>query len=180
MSDLGISSDWYDLGAKALRLYFYGDPNNDANDTEQMYMGLEDGLSNYAEERYGDYGEDMNDIQSAQWHEWKINLQDANDAGVDINDVQKVYIGFGDRGNQTVPGGVGVVYFDDIRLYACFGPAGDINGDCVVDLIDLKIMCDEWLAQGDQLDADLYKDEDSRVNLKDFAVLANSWLEGQP
>jgi len=46
--------DWTTHGTKALTLHFYGDPNNDAGDTEQMYVGLEDNDGNYAEVRYGD------------------------------------------------------------------------------------------------------------------------------
>jgi len=31
--------------------------------------------------------------------------------------VDKIAIGLGTRGNTTVPGGSGTMYFDDIRLY---------------------------------------------------------------
>ncbi|MHC4497775.1 MAG: Calx-beta domain-containing protein, partial [Planctomycetota bacterium] len=70
----GDKRDWTQVNVKALTLYFFGDPNNDANDTEQMYVGLSDGNDTYAEVRYGDYreGEDMNDIKIAEWQEWNI------------------------------------------------------------------------------------------------------------
>jgi hypothetical protein len=81
--------DWTASGVKALSLYFYGDPNNDANDTEQMYLGLEDSNGDYAEVRYGDgEGEDMNDVRIAEWQQWNINLQDFNEAGVDLTGFQ--------------------------------------------------------------------------------------------
>jgi len=51
--------------------------------------------------------------------------------------------------------------------------AGDLDGDCVVDWLDLKIMTDKWLDIG--CCEDLYKDDN--VNFKDFAILADSWLE---
>jgi len=169
--------DWTVLGVKVLTLYFYGDPGNDANQTEQMYVGLEDstGADSYAELRYGDNDEDMNDIKEDQWHEWNIALMDFT--GVDANDVNKVYIGFGDR-DHPAAGGLGTVYFDDLRLYAhrCIlpGPYADINADCVVDHKDLKIMAEQWLDNG-SLTADLC--EDDMVNFKDFTVLAGDWLD---
>jgi len=171
--------DWTALGVKALTLCFYGDPNNATNDTEQMYVGLEDNNSNYVEVRYGDgKDEDMNDIKLTEWQEWDIDLQDFNDGGVDLTNIKKVYIGFGDRGN-LMPGGSGVVYFDDIILYPTrcvpkYGPVGDVSGDCVVDIADLEIMADEWLDGGNVV-ADLYVD--NKVNFKDYAVLMDEWLE---
>jgi len=178
-ADLGISPHWAGVGAKALTLYFYGDPNNDVNDTEQMYVGLEDSLEAYKEARY----EDMNDINLPEWQEWNIDLEDFNKAGVDLNNVSKVYIGFGDRGNQE-EGGSGTVYFDDIRLYIPrhipeYAPEGDFTGDSVVDYEDLQIMTGEWLSISDYSMSDVYKDDDNRVNFKDFAALANHWMEEQ-
>jgi hypothetical protein len=149
---LKAGSDWTILGVKALTLYFYGDPDNDANDTEQMYVGLEDsrGAVSYAQL---DYDGDMNDIRIAEWQEWNIALEDFSQAGVDLNDVATVYIGFGIRGNpypSGTPGGEGVVYFDDIRLYPprCipeYRPVADLTGDCVVDHKDLRIIARDWL-----------------------------------
>jgi hypothetical protein len=171
--------DWTAYGVKSLTLCFYGDPRNDANDTEQMYVGLEDSNSDYAEVRYGDGdGEDMNDIRIEEWQQWNIALQDFNDGGVDLTDVNRLYIGFGYRDNP-VAGGSGVVYFDDIILYPtrCIperGPVGDVSGDCVVDFADLDIMADEWLDSGN-LVADVY--EDNKIDFKDYALLMNHWLE---
>jgi hypothetical protein len=142
--------DWTTYGVKALTLFFYGDPNNDANQTEQMYVGLEDarGSDSYAEVRYGDNVEDMNDIKKQQWQQWNIDLADFS--GVNLQQIKKVYIGFGDS-SDPVPGGAGFVYFDAIRLYVprCvteFGRLeGDLNDDCVVDFKDVTIMAAAWL-----------------------------------
>jgi hypothetical protein len=111
----GIPQDWAATGANVLALYFYGDPGNDANNTEQMYVALEDGNDVYDEVRYGDQGEDMNDIKREAWQLWCIDLTDFS--GVDLNDVNFIYIGFGDKDNNSTPGGDGTVYFDDIGLY---------------------------------------------------------------
>ncbi|MHC4574317.1 MAG: hypothetical protein ACYS76_09335, partial [Planctomycetota bacterium] len=87
--------DWTTLDVKALTLYFYGDPNNDANLTEQMYVGVRDSDGNYAEIRYGDNGEDMNDIRKQEWQEWNIRLQDFRDINsINLAGIKTVYIGF--------------------------------------------------------------------------------------
>ncbi|MHC4646847.1 MAG: LamG domain-containing protein, partial [Planctomycetota bacterium] len=140
--------DWTGRGVKALTLFFYGTPGNDV--TEQMYMAVEDGSENIHVVRYGDMGEDMNDITVERWHQWDIALSDFNDNGVTITDVNKVRIGFGDRVSPVL-GGTGVVYFDDIRLYLpkCVPwlakPAADFSNNCIVDLADAAIMAGQWL-----------------------------------
>jgi len=143
--------DWTVLGMKALTLFFYGKPDNDAN--EQMYVVIEDstGADSNAQINYGYYGEDMNDIKKEEWQDWNIELKDLTT--VDLNSVKKVYIGFGIRGNLNsggTPGGSGKVYFDNVRLYMprCIpenGPVADFSGNCIVDLADVGIMADEWL-----------------------------------
>ncbi|MGD2095521.1 MAG: hypothetical protein PVH77_10990 [Phycisphaerales bacterium] len=50
-----------------------------------------------------------------EWTQWSIDLQKFADQGVDLTNVEKIGIGFGDRNNPQA-GGSGVVYFDDIRL----------------------------------------------------------------
>jgi hypothetical protein len=181
-------TDWAELGTKILSLWFYGEPDNDANDTEQMYVGVEDDAGLYAELRYGDNeGEDINDIKIADWQQWNTPLpyfSDSNFAAVandvDLADVNALFIGFGVRGG-LVAGGDGTVFFDDIRLYPprCvpeLGPYADLSGDCIVDFADIEAMAEDWLYIGLSA-ADLY--EDNTVNLKDFAVLADMWLKEQ-
>jgi hypothetical protein len=176
--------NWDNLGVEILSLWFYGDPRNEANDTEQMYVGLEDssGAGSYAEVRYGDYGEDMNDIKKRRWQQWDIALQDFANGGVDLSNVSKIYIGFGDRDNP-VPGGSGIVFFDDIHLYEtiCIPShrstafaAADLSGDCIVDFSDLQIIAFQWLNIGTAA-GDL--NEDKKVDFKDYALLADRWLE---
>jgi hypothetical protein len=152
------------VDVEIVRLYFYGDLDNDTNSTEQMYVGLEDTDGNYAEVRYGEYdpnNEEANDINEEEWHRWDIGLPHFNDpcyAAVanDINlaSVARFYIGFGDRRNPPTPalgcGGYGVVMFDDIRVNMpiCvpeFGPEADFSGNCIVDMADVGIMAEAWL-----------------------------------
>ncbi|HUW18658.1 MAG TPA: LamG domain-containing protein [Sedimentisphaerales bacterium] len=144
--------DWTEAEVEILTLFFYGDPNNDANATEQMYAALGDADSN-AVVKYGYYAdEDMNDIKKAEWHEWNIALSDFS--GITLTAVKRMYIGLGDRDNHPTPGGWGVVYFDNIRLYqpkcivsrrAPAFAAVDFSGDCAVGFADIRMMAVDWL-----------------------------------
>jgi hypothetical protein len=57
------------------------------------------------------------------WTEWVIPLQVFADQGIVLTNVDRIAIGLGNRGNMTVPGGKGKMYFDDIRLYRSREPA---------------------------------------------------------
>ena len=137
-ANLAVGGDWTKQGVKALTLWFYGDPGNDANATEQMYVKL-DGVKVV-------YDGNMNNVKDPSWHEWNIDLARF---GLNMQNVTQICIGFGDE-NNTTPAGSGTVYFDDIRLYPprCISPGtypGDINGDCFVNSQDLDLMTADWL-----------------------------------
>ncbi|MBN2593973.1 MAG: hypothetical protein JXA81_10735, partial [Sedimentisphaerales bacterium] len=51
------------------------------------------------------------------WTEWVILLSAFADKGINLVNVDSIAIGLGTRGNTTVPGGSGKMFFDDIRLY---------------------------------------------------------------
>jgi len=51
------------------------------------------------------------------WTEWVIPLQVFEDQGIILTNVDSIAIGLGTRGNITIPGGSGKMYFDDLRLY---------------------------------------------------------------
>jgi len=126
-----------------------------------------------------EYDGDMNHIKEAFWHEWNIELQDFNDGGVTLSNVDKVYIGFGGNAKtgQTADGagmdwGVGdTVYFDDIQLHPprCIpsvslsygdttGPysggedPGPTDGDCIIDSWDVLLMSEDWLVTDYKVD----------------------------
>jgi hypothetical protein len=139
--------DFTEGGVKALSLYFYGDPDNDVNDTEQLYVALKGSL---AEVRYtDDAGLDMNDLKLQEWTEWNIELTEFS--GVDPCAVTGLLIGFGDRTNTDTAGGEGIAYFDDIRLYlprcvsSLLKPALDLSNNCIVDWADVRLLAGEWL-----------------------------------
>ena len=100
--ELDPPQDWSRHGVGALSLWFHGDPNNTA---EQMYVKVNNSKVVY--------GGNADDIKQASWQQWNIDLVLF---GVDLANVMKLAIGFGDETNLT-PGGAGIVYFDDIRLY---------------------------------------------------------------
>jgi hypothetical protein len=58
-----------------------------------------------------------NAAQAAIWTEWTIDLTRFADQGVNLPFVNTITIGLGNRANPTA-GGAGMLYFDDIRLYA--------------------------------------------------------------
>jgi len=126
-------------------MYFFGTAGNDT--TETMYAALQDTPGNMYVSNYGD----MSHVSEEEWHRWDVPLSDFWDGNnVDINDVNKIYIGFGDRYNP-VPGGSGTVYFDDIRLALSYcnpdraQPEFDRNEDCRVDFAEMRMMAGEWL-----------------------------------
>jgi len=96
-----VPQDWTKHGIKTLSLWFYGDPNNVA---QQMYVKL-----NGTKVLYD--GEAAN-ITRIPWQAWNIELADFT--GVDLSNVTELSIGFERIG---AVGGSGVVYFDDISLY---------------------------------------------------------------
>jgi len=140
IAELPIAPDWNAYDAKALDLWFRGTEDNDT--TEQMWIALEDAAGTSA---VVPYNGNMNDIALQKWKPWRISLQEF--MGVNLADVKSIAIGFGTRGNTITHGGAGTVYFDSIRVYPCRsgGLAADLNGDCVVNYVDLSILMDSWL-----------------------------------
>ena len=80
-----------------------------SNDPESMYVVLNGSVVVYHE------NPDASLID--EWTEWRIDLQAFADQGVDLANVNSIGIGIGTKGNTTTPGGLGTMYFDDIRLY---------------------------------------------------------------
>jgi len=64
-----------------------------------------------------------NAAQVSTWSKWVIPLQDIADQGINLTDVDRIAIGLGTRGNTTIPGGSGKMFFDDIRLERTAAPA---------------------------------------------------------
>jgi hypothetical protein len=61
--------------------------------------------------------DDANAAQIDTWTEWIIPLQVFADKGINLSNVDRIAIGLGTKGNMTIPGGSGKIFFDDIHLY---------------------------------------------------------------
>ncbi|MHC4500718.1 MAG: LamG domain-containing protein, partial [Planctomycetota bacterium] len=99
---LSPAQDWTKSGITALSLWFSGDPNNVP---DQMYVKINGSKVTYD----GDAG----NLTLRPWQPWNIDLAPLS---IDLKNVTKFSIGFGDE-TSMMPGGSGVVYFDDISLY---------------------------------------------------------------
>ncbi len=82
------------------------------NDIEPMYVSV----SNAGGNPVAVYHPDPAATQIADWTEWNIDLQEFASQGINLANVDKLAIGFGDKNNPQA-GGTGTMYFDDIRLY---------------------------------------------------------------
>lgn len=143
-----IGSDWNLARARALVIHFYGDPANVIEPVDPLWVELKDAV-NSAKVVYGTYeGEDTQHLTEESWHEWMIDLADFTD--VDVTNLVSIAIGLGQEDVAT-SNGSGVLYFDDIRLYAsrCIPqrakPAADFDDNCSVNHIDVAALFEDWL-----------------------------------
>ena len=110
ITNLPIDQDWTREGVGILSLWFYGNP---ANAPEPMYVALADATGAAAVVYYDD---NPYAVLIDAWTQWTIDLQEFADQGVHLAGINTISIGFGDRNNPQ-PGGRGLMFFDDIRLY---------------------------------------------------------------
>jgi hypothetical protein len=99
--------DWTENGVETLAIWYHGNAENAA---ETMYVVLNGAA--------GVDNDNPNAAQVTDWTEWSVELQAFADQGVDLTDVDTITLGFGNRANPVAGGGAGMMYFDDIRLYA--------------------------------------------------------------
>ena len=94
--------DWTVNGVNTLTIWFRGEAGNAA---EQMFVALNDTTRI-------DH-DDPDAATSTSWKEWNIDLQAFADQGVNLINVNSITLGL-----SSVTGDTGIMYFDDIRLYA--------------------------------------------------------------
>jgi len=100
---LTSNRDWTVNGVNTLTIWFRGDA---ANAAETLYVALNDSAV---------VTHDNPDAALAtNWKAWNIDLQEF---GINLTNVNSITLGLGNR-NNPVAGGSGMMYFDDIRLYA--------------------------------------------------------------
>jgi hypothetical protein len=122
-----------------------------SNVAAPLYVTLQDSGQKTATVTYKDSNNnvDPNIVLTTTWQAWDITLKDFADINdVNLAAIKKITIGIGNKGASQA-GGVGTVYFDDIRLYPtrCIPDRikGDLNNDCFPDYTDLDILADNWL-----------------------------------
>ena len=84
-----------------------------SNDPELLYVAVSNSIGNPAVV----VNDDPAAAQIDAWTEWVIPLSAFSDQGINLTNIDSIAIGLGTRGNMTIPGGSGKMYFDDIRLY---------------------------------------------------------------
>jgi hypothetical protein len=84
-----------------------------SNDAEPMYVAISSSAGSPAVVYY----DNPNAATIDMWTQWIIPLQTFADQGINLTDVDRIAIGLGTKGNMTISGGLGKMFFDDIRLY---------------------------------------------------------------
>jgi len=83
-----------------------------SNGAEQMYVAIANGN--------GTSGSVFHDnpavTQIDTWTEWRIDLKQFADQGVNLTEVDSISVGMGNKANPQTDGS-GIMYFDDIELY---------------------------------------------------------------
>ena len=99
---LASNRDWTVNGVATLTIWFRGNAGNDA---ENLYAALNgSAVVNH---------DNPNAAKTGSWTRWDIDLQAFADQGVNLANVNSITLGL-----SSVTGGAGMMYFDDIRLYA--------------------------------------------------------------
>jgi hypothetical protein len=107
---LDYPRDWTAGDVEELSMWFRGNVTNAA---EPVYVAVSNSTGTPVVVVHNDPAATQIDI----WTKWVIPLQSFADQGINLTDVDRIAIGLGTKGNTTVPGGSGKMYFDDIRLY---------------------------------------------------------------
>ncbi|MCP4614559.1 MAG: hypothetical protein GY845_38250 [Planctomycetes bacterium] len=105
-SVLTYPRDWTEKGVDTLTIWFRGDTDNAA---ETLYVALNDSAVVH--------NDNPDAAQRVAWTEWNIDLQAFANQGVNLTNVNSITLGLGNK-NNPISGGSGMMYFDDIRLYA--------------------------------------------------------------
>ena len=103
---LTSNRDWTVNGVSTLTIWYSGGL---ANAAEPMYVAL-NGNAVVTHDN-------PDAAQKRSWTQWNIDLQAVADQGVNLANVNSITLGLGNK-NNPVAGGSGIIYFDDIRLYA--------------------------------------------------------------
>ncbi|MBW7988795.1 MAG: hypothetical protein FVQ84_02065 [Planctomycetes bacterium] len=103
---LTSNRNWTVKGVNTLTIWFRGEA---ANAADNLYVAINGSavVNN----------DNPDAAQRTAWTRWNIDLQAFADQGVNLANVTSITLGLGNK-NNPVAGGSGMMYFDDIRLYA--------------------------------------------------------------
>ncbi len=106
ISVLTYPRDWTEKDVDTLTIWFRGEASNAA---ETLYVVLNsNAVVNH---------DNPDAAKIGFWTQWNIDLARFADQGVNLANVNSITLGLGSRSNP-IAGGSGMMYFDDIRLYA--------------------------------------------------------------
>ncbi|MGA2322631.1 MAG: LamG domain-containing protein [Sedimentisphaerales bacterium] len=154
----GCPNDWTAANVKLLTLSLHGNKTF-AEKKVYVYLesngGTQSGIVYYPDANHLlDQGNwDANALLAqGNWEYyrfWAINLAKFSAQGVNLTNITKLVIGVGNKASPTA-GGYGTILVDSIRLEPamCLGQDNDadLNNDCTVDMSDLVLLTDSWLA----------------------------------
>jgi hypothetical protein len=98
---LTSNRDWTVNGVNTLTIWFRGDSDNAA---ETLYVALNGNAKVN--------NDNPDTAQKTSWTQWNIDLTRFADQGVNLANVNSITLGL-----DSITGGTGMMYFDDIRLY---------------------------------------------------------------
>ena len=107
---LTAPKDWTQASVAELSLWFRGSSGNAA---ESLYVAVSNSAGAPAVAAY----DDPSAATVRSWTPWRIPLHIFADQGINMTNVDKVGIGLGTKAGSATPGGSGMMYIDDIRLY---------------------------------------------------------------
>jgi len=126
---------------KAMDFYMRGIVGNAV---ETVYVELSDGTTTAT------VNLDVADANTASW-DWQLVRVDLTTLGLTIANIESLTIGIGNKANP-VASTAGTIYVDDIQMHParCLegNPAGDINGDCYTNFLDIATVGSTWLEDG--------------------------------
>jgi len=138
---LSPAADFAVEGAKALELWYKGDLMNTSQPlyVEVSSVGKTDKAIN----------SDPDALRNRNWTPWNIDMT-TEFTTVALGAVTSIAIGTGNGSSSSGQTIEDSILIDDISLYptrcvAEYGPTCDVSGDCKVDLVDAKVMNEQWL-----------------------------------
>lgn len=104
--------DWDISGATTLMIHLRGDSDNDAVDTDIIYLCLcdSDGVQTQV-----NYDNTLDMIEGEQWVQWEIELETLRQSGLDLQSIESVTLGIG-QPDDPEKGKKGTFYVDDIEV----------------------------------------------------------------